>query len=373
MKDLSLQKDTFNGKDKTQLHELSKKNIEYKNKLFRLLRSIIERILIDAYQICDQYTNQMQQQLNEDQHSSTNPNNPTARLWSEIRKEGFQFLGPQMQDDLLRIILLALNACGSMSRKNLILYVVYRLKYHYPKASKTSVGHVVQLLYKTGCFKMQKRNGDSTLLELKKEYSKYPSLRRQHDSKIISIALNAGIRMSPEQWSHKLFGDATHKSEMQSIIDTLQSELTLEKLTTDFYEKISNTFACDRMDSAVLNKINQIVIEVKADFEHFASINFEKKQPPKSSIKRKLRLNEQDDLVNNLIGSEESNLDSEESCDLNFDDDDDEDEYTDSEFYDQNYDYDDDENSDAGMRYRRSETLFFLEFPSIDKALFNHF
>ncbi len=354
MKDLSLQKDTFNGKEKIQLHELSKKNIDFKNRLFRLLRSIIERILIDAYQICDQYTNQVQQQLNNDDSScSTNPNNPTTRLWSEIRSEGFQFLGPQMQDDLLKIILLALDACGSMSRKNLILYVVYRLKNHYPKASKTSVSHVVQLLYKTGCFKMKKRSGDSTLLELKKEYSKYQSLRRQHDSKIISIALNAGIRMSPEQWSHKLFGDATHKSDMQSIIDTLQSELTLEKLISDFYEKINNASTNERIDPNSLNKLNDLTAEIKPDFEYFATINFEKKQPPKSSLKKKSRQNDQDDLVNSLMGSGESNLDSEESIDLNCEDDDDEDEYSDLEYYDPSYEYDDDDNSNAGIRFRR--------------------
>ena len=161
-----MQKDTFVGREKNQLYDLSKKNTDYKNKLFRLLRSIIERILIDAYQTCDQYANHLQlsQQLEDGNNAgSSNPNNPTTRLWAEVRKEGFQFLGPQMQDDLLKIILLALEACGSMSRKNLILYVVYRLKKHYPKASKTSVGHVVQLLYKTGCFRMVRREGDSSM------------------------------------------------------------------------------------------------------------------------------------------------------------------------------------------------------------------
>jgi hypothetical protein len=362
VKDFSLQKVKeldIDAKETLKLHDLSQKNIEYKSKLFRLLRSIIERILIDAYQTCDQYSNQLEQ-------SQQLFNNPTTRLWSEVRKEGFQFLGPQMQDDLLKIILHAMDVCGSMPRRNLILYVVYCLKKQYPETSKTSVGHVIQLLYKTGCFKMEKRDGDSTLMELKKDFSRYQSLRRQHDSKIISIALNAGIRMSPEQWSHKLFGDATHKSDMQSIIDTLQSELTVEKLISDFYEKLNSTIKLEQNFDLTFRLLNKSIFEIKSDFEYFDSIYFEKKQPPKKStriIRHKANLNsntnfnEQNDLVNTLMSSEvggggsgcsgraESILDSEECYDLRYNNDDDieyEENYQDSLFSD-SYGADDDE------------------------------
>ena len=43
--------------------------------------------------------------------------------------------------------------------------------------------------------------------------------------------------MSPEQWSQKLFGDSNHKSMMQSIIDKLKSQQTLDNLIADFYGK----------------------------------------------------------------------------------------------------------------------------------------
>lgn len=292
-------------------------NQEYKKKLFRSLRSIVERVLIDALMICDQYHNQLLQQeqqlinsTNQQATSQTNPtttnqstNNPTTKLWCEIRSRGCQFLGPQMQDDVLRLILHALETVTRMSRKVLVLYVVHMLKKHYPKASKTSVGHVVQLLYRAGCFKVEKRENDSSLMELKKEYSKYQALRRQHDTQIIQIALESGIRMSPEQWSQKLFGDSNHKSEMQSIIDKLQSQQTLEKLIADFYDKLStsntavsssssnasspsSSFSTNRSNSCSSNgsvnydmAINSLFVQVKADFEYFALINFEKKQP----------------------------------------------------------------------------------------------
>ena len=47
----------------------------------------------------------------------------------------------------------------------------------------------------------------------------YESLRREHDSQIIRMAMEAGLRISPEQWSTLLYGDHKHKSDMQSIID----------------------------------------------------------------------------------------------------------------------------------------------------------
>jgi len=288
----------------------SVQNQEYKKKLFRSMRSIVERVLIDALMICDQYHNQLQQQEQSTSTTSTsssstsnnsssnsttittttttttaapnsNSNNPTTKLWCEIRSRGCQFLGPQMQDDVLRLILHALDTVTRMSRKVLVLYVVHMLKKHYPKASKTSVGHVVQLLYRAGCFKVEKRENDSSLMELRKEFSKYQALRRQHDTQIIQIALESGIRMSPEQWSQKLFGDSNHKSEMQSIIDKLQSQQTLEKLINDFYDKLTSTSSNCLSTFSTLNNNNNgldsLFVQIKCDFEYFAMINFEKK------------------------------------------------------------------------------------------------
>ena len=36
----------------------------------------------------------------------------------------------------------------------LVMYVVQKLEPHFPQASKTSIGHVVQLLYRASCFKV---------------------------------------------------------------------------------------------------------------------------------------------------------------------------------------------------------------------------
>ncbi|KAG7264467.1 hypothetical protein CRUP_022573, partial [Coryphaenoides rupestris] len=104
-----------------------------------------------------------------------------------------------------------------------------KLEARFPQASKTSIGHVVQLLYRASCFKVTKRDEDSSLMQLKEEFRSYEALRREHDAQIVHIAMEAGLRISPEQWSSLLYGDLVHKSHMQSIIDKLQSPESFAK------------------------------------------------------------------------------------------------------------------------------------------------
>ena len=66
---------------------------------------------------------------------------------------------------------------------------------------------------------MTKRDQESSLMQLKEEYRSYETLRREHDTQIVQIAMEAGLRIAPDQWSSLLYGDSTHKSHMQSIID----------------------------------------------------------------------------------------------------------------------------------------------------------
>ncbi len=63
-------------------------------------------------------------------------------------------LASAMQEEVLKLILLALEDGSALSRKVLVLFVVQRLASQYPQASKTAIGHVVQLLYRASCFKV---------------------------------------------------------------------------------------------------------------------------------------------------------------------------------------------------------------------------
>ncbi|KAF7282829.1 hypothetical protein GWI33_001967 [Rhynchophorus ferrugineus] len=152
-----------------------------------------------------------------------NPQQLSANLWAAVRARGCQFLGPAMQEEVLKLVLLALEDGSALSRKVLVMFVVQRLEPHFPQASKTSIGHVVQLLYRASCFKVSKREGDSSLMQLKEEFRTYDALRREHDAQIVQIATEAGLRIAPDQWSALLYGDTAHKSHMQSINDKLQT------------------------------------------------------------------------------------------------------------------------------------------------------
>lgn len=123
-----------------------------------------------------------------------NPQQLSTNLWAAVRARGCQFLGPAMQEEVLKLVLLALEDGTALSRKVLVMFVVQRLEPHFPQASKTSIGHVVQLLYRASCFKVSKRDGDSSLMQLKEEFRTYDALRREHDAQIVQIATEAGLR-----------------------------------------------------------------------------------------------------------------------------------------------------------------------------------
>lgn len=110
-----------------------------------------------------------------------------THLWTVVRARGCQFLGPAMQEDVLKLILLALNKGALIARKALVMYVVQMLSEDYPQVSKTCVGHVVQLLYRASCFNVLKRDGESSLMQLKEEFRNYESLRKEHDAQIVQV------------------------------------------------------------------------------------------------------------------------------------------------------------------------------------------
>ncbi|XP_054479702.1 roquin-1 isoform X3 [Anoplopoma fimbria] len=179
-----------------------------------------------------------------------NPNQLSSNLWAAVRARGCQFLGPAMQEEALKLVLLALEDGSALSRKVLVLFVVQRLEPRFPQASKTSIGHVVQLLYRASCFKVTKRDEDSSLMQLKEEFRTYEALRREHDSQIVQIAMEGGLRIAPDQWSSLLYGDQSHKSHMQSIIDKLQTPASFAQSVQEL------TIALQRTgDPANLNRL----------------------------------------------------------------------------------------------------------------------
>ncbi|XP_043244845.1 roquin-1-like isoform X3 [Amphibalanus amphitrite] len=201
-----------------------------------------------------------------------NPAQLSANLWAAVRARGCQFLGPAMQEEVLRLVLLALEEGYALSRKVLVMFVVQRLEPHFPQASKTSIGHVVQLLYRASCFKVTKREGDSSLMQLKEEFRTYESLRREHDTQIVQIALEAGLRIAPDQWSSLLYGDVAHKSHMQSIMDKLQSPSSFNQSIQELVISLQKTgdpagLSQTRMRLQTLAAVDPAPDSMEADWE----------------------------------------------------------------------------------------------------------
>ncbi|KAM8710889.1 hypothetical protein ACLKA7_017505 [Drosophila subpalustris] len=190
-----------------------------------------------------------------------NPQQLSSNLWAAVRTRGCQFLGPAMQEEVLKLVLLALEEGSALSRKVLVMFVVQRLEPHFPQASKTSIGHVVQLLYRASCFKVSKREADSSLMQLKEEFRTYDALRREHDAQIVQIATEAGLRIAPEQWSSLLYGDIAHKSHMQSIIDKLQTPSSFAQSVQELVIALQRT-----SDPAKLSQLHN-------HLQHLASID----------------------------------------------------------------------------------------------------
>lgn len=92
-----------------------------------------------------------------------------------------------MQEETLKLVLLALEDGAALSRKVLVMFVVQKLEQQFPQASKTSVGHVVQLLYRASCFMVTKREEESSLMQLKEEVSmkdNLPPLPNSSETKV---------------------------------------------------------------------------------------------------------------------------------------------------------------------------------------------
>jgi RING finger/CCCH-type zinc finger protein len=55
-------------------------------------------------------------------------------------------------------------------------------------------------------------------MQMKEQFRNYDSLRFEHDTQIVQIAMEAGLRISPDQWSSLLYGDSKHRAHMRMLI-----------------------------------------------------------------------------------------------------------------------------------------------------------
>ena len=120
-------------------------------------------------------------------------------------------------------------------------------------------------------------------MQLKSEFRNYDSLRREHDSQIIQIAMEAGraplltlsvvlltlalalgLRISPEQWSSLLYGDTQHKSAMQSIIDKLSTPASFSQAIQEFLIVLQRA-----------GELSKPLSQLKSDFDFLSQLDVE--------------------------------------------------------------------------------------------------
>lgn len=104
----------------------------------------------------------------------------------------FVFPFSAMQEEALKLVLLALEDGSALSRKVLVLFVVQRLEPRFPQASKTSIGHVVQLLYRASCFKV--------LIWLKTRRNLFYYFDIFYKCYLIFVLLNIGATLSVQNF-----------------------------------------------------------------------------------------------------------------------------------------------------------------------------
>ncbi|XP_070305866.1 roquin-2-like [Salvelinus sp. IW2-2015] len=194
-----------------------------------------------------------------------NPQQLSANLWAAVRARGCQFLGPATQEDALKLVLLALEDGSALSRKVLVLFVVQKLEARFPQASKTSIGHVVQLLYRASCFKVRPILLYIVLyIVLYVPKCTYDARDLIHKSHMQSIIDKVGdlIHKSHMQSIIDKLGDLIHKSHMQSIIDKLQSPESFAKSVQELTIVLQRTG-----DPANLNSLRP-QLELLANIDH---------------------------------------------------------------------------------------------------------
>jgi hypothetical protein len=99
-------------------------------------------------------------------------------------------------------------------------------------------------------------------MQLKEPFREFSALRTEHDTQIVQIAMETGLRISADQWSLLLYGDSRHRAYMQTICDRLSNnslKLAVEELQILVKKQPSDKNLC-RIDE-ILPCLNSLIAE----------------------------------------------------------------------------------------------------------------
>lgn len=144
-------------------------------------------------------------------------------LLATIRKQRMQFLGPQLQDQVLHAIHDYVQSVNYITRPELLEQLMQQFAEQIQAGmlTKTKLNNVLNILWKSPCFHLKKPDDEaSTSICLKPEYVDYNLFRREHDQILMQQALDANLIVAPQIWSEFLYG-TTQKT--QEISEWIQS------------------------------------------------------------------------------------------------------------------------------------------------------
>lgn len=143
-------------------------------------------------------------------------------LLATIRKQRMQFLGPQLQDEVLHAIHTYLHHVSTTTRPELLEHLMDQFSQEVQAGllTKTKLNNVLNILWKSPCFALEKTVDEaSTSISIKPEYTNYAIFRRVHDQVLIQQALDANLVVLPKIWSEFLYGN---QEKAQEINEWLQ-------------------------------------------------------------------------------------------------------------------------------------------------------
>lgn len=147
-----------------------------------------------------------------------------------VKKKGC-ILHPELTNHVMKILIKLYNGSGqsnttSFERNVLIKFCLKELPgIHY---TKKQVEKVIQTLFFSSCFHVTKGDNQPSRYRLKDELYDIEELRLQYDLKLIKLAQEGHIRLSPESWAHLLYERSypEDKSRLQSLLDKHQATPT---------------------------------------------------------------------------------------------------------------------------------------------------
>ncbi|UJR16708.1 hypothetical protein I4U23_003608 [Adineta vaga] len=144
-----------------------------------------------------------------------------------------QFLEPDMQEKVLKLILLYLRCDGIPSEKHLIHSIVQKIQGNNPGSIKPSIELIVHLLIGVPCFQII-QVGNSPSIQLIPEFGNYARIRHAYNSSIIQMTMNNGFSISSEKWSTLLYGNIQHDSMIRSIMDEFSTLTSFNRTIEQF-------------------------------------------------------------------------------------------------------------------------------------------